>query len=454
MRAYNLSGVTASRRKAKKMHKKAKRVAWIYLLGLLVMAVLSLLPCLQIKYEKGNGGMFGNLCVINFFRPIFAVFSGKFDGAMVGVIYLVMLIVVWRNLMRSFSYVHKATKKNYRNVSAFNRNVAAMEELGDIFSSSFATMTVCYFLMYLLTPMEGAFSISRGENAFTLMGYIALAVGLIVHFVAGTYGGTSSLFLVGVTVEEKKRKDSVWLYFLRNFIQVVVVVAIVYMVAPVFTLYKYIPGFTIPKLFKEELMVMLGVILQLIATVFIVLLLVRATSSVEFGLTGMEASGMRKYAIFVLIAAVLSVGLFIVDKDWLSGKMIYNYLIAALAGIAGFVLDLLIRPKDDREDRPDQSREVVEDWEEQEPAPEQEKVQETAALGSVDNPLAVKVTLPTSMDPTGLSVPIGDAPMFWEIKCPVCDKTLSVKDGVMYNRCPSCGKVFQVRKGKKGIPNE
>ncbi len=454
MRAYNLSGVTASRRKAKKMHKKAKRVAWIYLLGLLAMAVLSLLPCLQIKYENGNGGLFGNLCITNFFRPIFAVFSGKFDGALVGVIYLVMVIITMRNLIRSFSYVHKATKKNYRNVSAFNRNVAAMEELGDIFSSSLATMVVCYFLMYLLTPMEGTFSISRGENAFTLMGYIALAVGLVVHFVAGTYGGTSSLFLVGVTVEEKKRKDSVWLYFLRNFIQVVVVAAVVYMVAPVFTLYKYIPGFKISELFAEDLMVMLGVILQLLSAIFIVILLVRVTSSVEFGLTGMDASGMRKYAVFVLIVGVFCVGLFIVDKDWLTGKMIYNYLIAAVAGIVGFVLDLMIRPKDDKEDRPEQPNDGVEDWEEQTSTPEQEQIQETAALGSVDNPLAVKVTLPTSMDPTGLSAPIGEAPMFWEIKCPVCEKTLSVKDGVTYNRCPSCGKVFQVRKGKKGIPKE
>jgi phage FluMu protein Com len=168
----------------------------------------------------------------------------------------------------------------------------------------------------------------------------------------------------------------------------------------------------------------------------------------------MDASGMRKYAVFVLIVGLFSVGLFVVDKDWLTGKMIYNYLFAAIAGIIGFVLDLLIRPKDDKDEgilvsNKQDDTELSEEL--QEPQPEIK--QETPTFGALPNPLEVKVTLPTSMDPTGLSAPLGDAPMIWEIKCPVCDKTLSVKDGVIYNRCPSCGQVFQVRKGKKGIPN-
>ena len=53
--------------------------------------------------------------------------------------------------------------------------------------------------------------------------------------------------------------------------------------------------------------------------------------------------------------------------------------------------------------------------------------------------------LPEGLPPSELS-----SPREWQVVCPSCAAELKVKDGD-YHRCPSCSKVFQVRKTKKAL---
>lgn len=81
---------------------------------------------------------------------------------------------------------------------------------------------------------------------------------------------------------------------------------------------------------------------------------------------------------------------------------------------------------------------------------------ESAEMTPVAPPAApdtfdVRLSLPASLFPGNMPMPVPSADKKWEVKCPTCGKTLEVMDGAPYNRCPGCGKVFEVRKGEKSV---
>ena len=44
-------------------------------------------------------------------------------------------------------------------------------------------------------------------------------------------------------------------------------------------------------------------------------------------------------------------------------------------------------------------------------------------------------------------------PRDWNVSCPNCSKSLKVSDKSVYHRCPSCSKVFELRKNTKNVPD-
>ena len=209
MKAYS-PNIAAMRKKVKKVHKKARFVGLLYLLGTLALVVLSLLPCTEIKFSNGK-----QLSILSFFSLFGLVFKGNIAAILILLAYLTLIFVALYCFFRIFSRFRRVMKKNERNVNACNRNVSAMEDMGDIFSFIFSSTVVLYMLIFVLTPSEGGLMIERDKPVLTLLGYIFLGVGALIHFVAGTIGGTSSLFIVGVSVEEKKREDKIITYVIR-----------------------------------------------------------------------------------------------------------------------------------------------------------------------------------------------------------------------------------------------
>lgn len=438
--------IAAIRKKVRRVHKKARLVGWLYQLGAIIAVALAFFPCLKIQYINGD-----NLSIANFFKPFLWIFRGDFSGVFVFLLYLVLIISCLIYFFRICSFFRRVLKKNDKNVNACNRNVSAMEDMGVAFGHLIFTIFLIDVLMFVVTPSVGKIMVDRTQMPITLWGYVFIAVAMLIRFLAGGIGATSSLFIVGVSVEEKKRTDNVWVYVIRSLIKVLVVFGLMVLVLPVCTIYDAIPNilkFNFDALMPNgDVMPLLGVVLQLAAIVLIGFALKHALSPLEFNLFGMDAYGIRKFAIYSLISGIICIGAFVVDKNWKADPptMIYNYLIAGVVGVIGFVIDFIVKPRDG--EKP--AKEVVRDWKDVKESKKQKvEVEEQQPVQIQQQPAA----FPTSID-LHLTLPeppehkVGDLPTKWAVKCPTCGKDLMVKEAP-YHRCPACGKVFCLNLGK------
>lgn len=439
MKTYS-PNIAAMRRKVKKAHKKNRFVGLLYLIGTLALIVLAFLPCLKIKFADGGD----DLSILSFYKALLLSFEGNIAALLVFLLYLVMIVILLAEFFRIFSQFRRVLKRNDRNVNACNRNLSAMEKMGDMFSFVFTTVVIINFLIYVITPTIGDLRVERDQPIFNMLGYVFLAVGLVIHFVAGAIGGTSTLFIVGVGVEERKRTDSILVFVLRNLVQVIATAAIVYLVTPVLTLHHFFADFTIVNL--------IAFILQVVAVVLIVILIKHAMSTIEFNLMGMDAFGIQRTAVFALLTGLVCVGAFILDKNTAVDppEMIFNYLFAAIAGIVCFVLNLVIFPREKKEKEPEEVRDWKEVKEAEKPQTEEKKEQPVAQLAGLPTSIDLNLVIPKNRCPDDCKVAnIGVAATKYEVVCPTCGKKLSVKQA-SYHRCPACGKVFQLNIGKIG----
>lgn len=440
MKTYS-PNIAAMRKKVKKAHKKNRFVGLLYLIGTLALIVLAFLPCLKIKFA--DGGV--DLSILSFYKALLLAFEGNIAALLVFLLYLVMIVILLAEFFRIFSQFRRVMKKNDRNVNACNRNLSAMEKMGDMFSFVFTTVVIINFLIYVITPTIGDLRVERDQPLFNLLGYVFLAVGMLIHFVAGAVGGTSTLFIVGVGVEERKRTDSILVFVLRNLIQVVATAAIVYFVTPVLTLHHFFADFSIANL--------IAFILQVVAVVFIVILIKNSMSTIEYNLMGMDAFGIQRTAVFALLTGLVCVGAFILDKNTAvePAEMIFNYLFAAIAGVVCFVLNMIIFPREKKEKEPEEVRDWKEVKEEEKPQVEEKKQQQPVGqLTGLPTSIDLNLVIPKNRCPDDCKVAnIGVAATKYEVDCPTCGKKLSVKQA-SYHRCPSCGKVFQLNIGKIG----
>lgn len=432
------------RKKVRKVHKKARLVGILYLLGTLAAIVLSFLPCLKIQFASDESTLF----IGNFFRPFLWIFGGNFTGVLVFLLYFILIISNLVYLFRIFAGFRRVMKKNDKNVNACNRNVSAMEEMGVTFSRTVFTIVLLYMLMFVVTPSSGSLLFDRNKSSLELFGILLVAVAVLIHFVAGAIGATCSIFMVGVSIEEKTRPDGVFVYIIRSFIKIVAAFALAAMVLPVCTIHEAIPNifeFNFDALMPDgDIMPLLGLVLQILAVVFISLCMKHALSALEFNLVGMDAYGMRRYAVFALISGIICIGAFIVDKNWKAEPptMIYNYLVAGVVAIVVFVLDFIVKPRVEAEEE-----ENMRDWK---AVKEDKKAPKEAP--AAPQPQPVNVGIPTSID---LNLNLPEPPKYemnasetkWEVTCPTCGKELMVKEAP-YHRCPGCGKVFCLSLGK------
>ena len=453
--------IVAIRGRVKKTHKKARRVGFLYFIGTLILALCSLLPCSTIQYENG-----ATLSIVNFFRPFLWVFDGDFSGIMVFFFYLTMLIFLVVKVIKVFPPYKRVLKKNHNNVNTCNRNVSAMEDLGEIFSSTFCGVLVLYSLMYVVTPDTGKIMVDRTSLVFSMLGWIMFAVATLIHFIGGAIGCTSSLFFVSSYIEERKRMEGVWIFVLRSLIKIGFTALVACFILPVCRIHTALPfifDLDIAGLMPNgDIMPLLGIVLQIVILVFLCNCIKHATSALEFNLLGMSAHGMTFYNKHILICGIVSVLAFVLDKDFTAAEptTITNYLFAGLIGIVGFVLILIIKPKDYEEIEAGRSWDDLNETEKQpkKEVKKEEPEKETPAPAPVKSPLVYSqnkggVNVPRTIDlrivlpDSNVSKTVEEAPMKWQVVCPSCGKTLAVKQAP-YHRCPVCGKVFRLNVGK------
>ncbi len=490
MRGIYNANLSASRKKIKKTHSKAKLASGLYTLGALALMVLVFCTTLNVKFAE-NG-----LSITTFFRPLIDIFKGDLNliAVVIMLLYLFMVIFAVVNFFKCFSKFGRILRRSYKNITTCNKNMLLMEEAGDAFSASFVCYAVVSFIITILSYAKTDTTGQVLQMPFTMMGLIALAVGLVIHFVAGTIGGTVSIFIVGATVEEKQREDKIAIFLVRNVMQVLVLAAIWYFFVPASNLYYQLdlllqkspdciltnPG--------NDMLAFSGLILQPVACVWLIVLMKHALSSTEYNLSGMYGPGMHVFRVFSVFTAVTAIGLFILDV--FNGKKISNYLFVAILSVVGFVLDLVIAPHEPREPKAvetEPEEEEVKDEPKLETKPQPAPVsapaygcpirpcaqapaamppqqRETVCSNEPDYdeyvltkngemPPRPVVGLPIGMPPAAYPREPEVAPTRWKVTCPTCGKELWVKDATKLSRCPSCGNIFGVKVGKLVSPD-
>ncbi|MBQ8323455.1 MAG: hypothetical protein IJX91_05760 [Clostridia bacterium] len=349
MKAYETRNAVALRKRVKKVHSKAKLVGFLYLLGTLALAAFACLPML------GIGGT--DLWVVNFWQPFLKILSADRDvlALIVAVLYAFVVLTGVINFFKALGKLGWLTKRASRYVNGYNRNMRAMDDMGKIFSGSFAALVNFHLLIYILQPADA-------EVKLTIYAYAALAVGLVIHFLAGLIGGKVSFFNVGGpngNVEEEKRSCGLFVYFFRNLVQVAATAAIVYFFVSVCTLNQTVAALLAKSnpFTGDIIKTVLPVALQALLVIWILILVKHATASTEFNRFGIEGAGMKNYRVFSFFTVLTAGGAFALEylatKSF--GGVATKYLIVAGIALAAFLIDCIFKSKPKDEETEEES---------------------------------------------------------------------------------------------------
>lgn len=502
MRAYE-SNREMTRKRIKKVQSKAKFAGWLYLLGTIAMAVLA---CLSVVQVEGHQFWAEKLSIGNFLEPIKSLKNvGVSVDLIVSVLYLFVLLAVIINVLKCWGKLSRLTK---RSAVKLNRNRDAMERMGKIFSGSFAVVVIFHFLFFVL--LQGV--------KLNMFGYVALAAGVFIHLLAGIVEGKVGKFDNQASIEEHKRETGLFVYFVRNFLQIAAVVGIIYFFVKGSTISTHVPALLKGDMaaLTGDIMVLVSFALQIVAVISIMVLIKHATATTEFNFWGIDGPGMKNYRVFSFFTFIAAAGIFAVGMLNLpeGEKTDWTFAIVAAIALVIFVLDCIMksrRKKAERraerfENRPPVARPAAPAQAMRMPMQVQPQVCQPViyvqapppmpcpamsrggspcvppmhAQMPMNAPAQMPMSAPMQMPapapqqpapapaapvapvapvvaPASTPAPV-EAPSYeeeapakvWKVACPNCKKTLSVKD-TRFNRCPSCGKVFQIRKGQRTV---
>lgn len=339
------------RKRIKSVQNRAKFVGILYLLGLLALAALT--ACMPLM-----DGAAATLTVTKFFTPLKDLFSNGIAGlkslsvaqmtaAFVALLYALLLVGILFDVLRSFGKLGWLFKRRASYSNGFNRNMYAMDDIAKRFSGTLALIVIMNLLMYMFS----------GDGVkITTYGYITLAIGLFIHFVAGLLGGKVTLFTTGERVEEEEREHGLAVYFVRNLLQLAVAGAIVYFLLSqsvlVATIEKILDAVLVTKagFASLELKSLIPAGVELVAWLCVFVLVKHATAATEYNRECMNGSGMRNFAVFSFFAC-LALGA-LVALPYLNigvaaegAKLNSKLLIAAIVAFVGFLLDCIVRSR-------------------------------------------------------------------------------------------------------------
>lgn len=499
MKSYQSANALAIRKRVKKVHSKAGFVGTLYLLGAFAMAVFACLPMLTVDAV--------GLWVANFYTPLMAVFSESvvWLDVIAALFYVLIVLIAVINFFKCFSKLGRLSKRSFRYVNGYNRNMQAMEDMGKRFSSSFAAIIILSLLIYILKQ-------TNAEIALTINAYIMLGVGLLIHFVAGLIGGNVSWFDVhgnGGNVEEEKRECGRFVYFFRNLVQLVATAGIIYFFVPSCvlgsTLQTVLTGGNLLE--GDIVQTLVPVALQLLILIFLFVLVKHATAATEFNRLGIEGSGMKNFRVFSFLTFLVAGGAFAVDYLLVQpDPIVYDFVYIAAIAFGAFLVDCIFKSKRKKEEEDyDPLAEMQDDQKAGQPNfayPQMPMPQQTAGQSAPYQPIYIPVyypypqVMPTAQQSTVENTPITvveakpaptPAPVIvpakapenikptpapetvkvavdkenedpveikkpldpnkeWRVRCPRCGKELNVRETSPYHRCPACDKVFAIRK--------
>ena len=349
------SKATLLKKRVRKIQGRAKFVGILYLLG--TIGLLAITACMPLLAGTVIATDVAVMPVLTFYQPIVDLFANGAEAfnsltatqvteLIVVVLFAAMLLTMVLNVLRSIGKLGWLFKRRASYSNGFNRNMYAMDDMAKRFSNSLYTLVVIHLFIYLF---------SGASAQITTNAYIALGVGFGLHFICGLIGGTVTLFSTGDRVEEEVRENGLFVFFVRNLLQIAAVAAIAYFLLQESVLVAKIQELL--KLVLEEKKPIaeidwMGVIpagIELLAWIFISVLAGHAIADTEFNRDGVVGSGMRNFAIFsFLTALVLAAGIALPMLGIgvaTATELNQNLLIAAAVALVAFLLDCIIRPR-------------------------------------------------------------------------------------------------------------
>ena len=300
------SSTVAIRKRIKKMHSKAKFAGGFYVFGTFLLAVLTILSLFlsNILPTATIGGAAWSWA--EFIKP-FKDLDNKesYVGLIISILFAVLvLIIVLSFIACLFGKTRKDLAKKYTKVTnACNVNMGAMKKLGKRYSRSLSAIVSIWFIIAVLS----------GDFKLGLLGYITLGVGLLIHFWAGLVEGTTSVFDVsGTTPVELKRSYSMFLYFWRNLLQVVGLVAVLFVFTKITSLGGDVAGILQGSFGFGNVFGLIALALQALILIFALVLIKHTTNTTEFNRIGVEGPGMKNYVVFSVLTAIVAAGTFVV----------------------------------------------------------------------------------------------------------------------------------------------
>lgn len=421
---------------------RAEFIGIVYLLAIIALVVAAaFVPVLQAENAPLGVLTFwkvfawSNLSALDTAEKIIQVANATLYGLM-----LLGLVI---NIFKALSKLNWLFKKKGSQLYNFNRNVYAMEDLGEIFSGTFASIVIFHFLIYLIC----------GEMTVLWPTYVILGSGIFIHFFCGLIGGGASYFDKDArgNLIEKKRLIGLGAPFIRNLLQLIAVGGMIFFFVKASDLHTFIPHFLEKGAFQTYLlgnwMGFLSVGLQILTIIWIIVLLTHATNITEFSIEGTEAAGMKNFRIFSFFT-FLTAGGTVVCK-YLFGQatfgvdaggytvveivksLDYNSLFIAVIALVMFIIELIMT----------NMPHIPEGMEQEEPVDyEDEEQPGPYSMYAMEG-------VPPFLPPMTAEFEDNSA---WgenvaEINCPICSKRLRIHTAAEYHRCPSCGKVFETR---------
>ena len=336
------------------IHSRAKFVGVFYLFGILALAAVLVMATLVDNTCLGTAVFPAfALPVTTFYQPFVTLFSNLesltvdilIDVA-VATLYGILLLVLLCNILGSLSKLNWLFKRRASYINGFNRNMYAMDAIAKKFSSTFAAGVILYLQIYLLT--KGA--------ALNTFAYAFLAVGGFFHIFGGLIGGTVTLFTKGETTQEEPREFGVFVFFIRNLLQIAAVGGIIYFLVPqsmiVSALLDVAKNVILAQNFEwftTNLMSLIPAMAELVAWLCILVLIKHALAPTEYNRDGMDGAGMQNFAVFtfftaVCLAAIVVLPMFAITPA-LTQEAITAFILAASIAFVAFLLDLIVRPR-------------------------------------------------------------------------------------------------------------
>ncbi len=339
------------RNRISKAQSKAKLVGVLYLLGTLAMFFAGACVCaLDGAFLSTKDGL---KPILQFADEVKTILKGgkvASEGVsainkIILVLYLITLLALLINVIRAFGKLNWLFKRRASYANGFNRNMYAMDDLSKRFSGSFHALIVYNLFAYVL---------AEGQVSITTYGFGILAIGFAIHIFCGLMEGKTPLFTTGAKVEEEPREFGLFTFFLRNVLQIVAVIAVLYFFLPSSIFCKTLQLIIEKTLvagdtawLAENVVTLLPFFIESLTWIFIIVLIKHATSATEFNRDCLDADGIKNFTIFSFLVAVCLSGIYLLPRFGI-GEVIAQangVLISACIALVAFLLDCIVRPR-------------------------------------------------------------------------------------------------------------